>query len=429
LRFQIEKVLLENRQIALSEPAIDSGNLFTMLVGRNAVGKTRTISKIANQFVFARDGDEVILAEDSLPEPARVIAVSTSSFDRFPEPARIKAKRSMLRSQYYYFGLSNFRAGPYRLLSRAFAALFEDSGNYHRWRTLENILDYVGFLPYFQIELRRTGITYKGASINELLDEYKTLTGYPAGEMHNIDLEREVLPALEYLRAREKSKRGLSFDVDAMHRPLNNSDFEEFSRYAMPLLKSEMIKVGRLTLFDKRSKDKVLFHHSSSGQQCLLLMFFGLCGAISNNSLICIDEPEISLHPKWQSEFIGILQKAFSYFSGCHFIIATHSPQITSGLVADNGFISDLEASNLIRAEAYAHKSADVQLSEIFHEPGYKNEYLIRVLLVLLSKLTKEGVLSDEERKRFRHVQQMEGRLDAGDPVIHLLNQIKMLLS
>ena len=48
-----------------------------------------------------------------------------------------------------------------------------------------------------------------------------------------------------------------------------------------------------------------------------------------NNSVILIDEPEISLHPEWQRKIINVYE---SIGENNQFIIATHSPHIIGGI-------------------------------------------------------------------------------------------------
>ncbi len=38
----------------------------------------------------------------------------------------------------------------------------------------------------------------------------------------------------------------------------------------------------------------------------------GISTEIRDNSLICIDEPELSLHPKWQEKYMKLLMNTFS---------------------------------------------------------------------------------------------------------------------
>jgi predicted ATP-binding protein involved in virulence len=65
----------------------------------------------------------------------------------------------------------------------------------------------------------------------------------------------------------------------------------------------------------------------SSGEQHELVLLYELLFRIKPNSLILIDEPEISLHVDWQTQFLEDLKNAIR-LSPFDALIATHSPQI-----------------------------------------------------------------------------------------------------
>ena len=65
----------------------------------------------------------------------------------------------------------------------------------------------------------------------------------------------------------------------------------------------------------------------SSGEQHELVMLYELLFKVREDSLILIDEPEISLHIAWQEEFLQDLAEMVR-LSGFDVLIATHSPQI-----------------------------------------------------------------------------------------------------
>lgn len=65
----------------------------------------------------------------------------------------------------------------------------------------------------------------------------------------------------------------------------------------------------------------------SSGEQHELVLFYALLFKVQPNSLILIDEPEISLHVAWQEQFLRDL-KEITKLSSFDILIATHSPQI-----------------------------------------------------------------------------------------------------
>ena len=65
----------------------------------------------------------------------------------------------------------------------------------------------------------------------------------------------------------------------------------------------------------------------SSGEQHQLVLFSKLLFDVPPNSLVLIDEPELSLHVTWQHDFLNDLKRVIDL---CDFdvLIATHSPQI-----------------------------------------------------------------------------------------------------
>ncbi len=65
----------------------------------------------------------------------------------------------------------------------------------------------------------------------------------------------------------------------------------------------------------------------SSGEQHELVLFFQLLFDTEPNSLLLIDEPEISLHISWQNHFINDLKEVI-ILNNLSAIIATHSPDI-----------------------------------------------------------------------------------------------------
>ncbi|WP_417785679.1 AAA family ATPase [Tenacibaculum sp.] len=65
----------------------------------------------------------------------------------------------------------------------------------------------------------------------------------------------------------------------------------------------------------------------SSGEQNELVLFYILLFKTKKNSLILIDEPEVSLHISWQNSFIEDL-KEITKLNNLDILIATHSPDI-----------------------------------------------------------------------------------------------------
>ncbi|RLG30820.1 excinuclease [Methanosarcinales archaeon] len=65
----------------------------------------------------------------------------------------------------------------------------------------------------------------------------------------------------------------------------------------------------------------------SSGEQHELVLNYELLFKVKPNSLILIDEPELSLHVIWQQQFLRDLQEVIK-LAGFDVLLATHSPEI-----------------------------------------------------------------------------------------------------
>ncbi|HBX56987.1 AAA family ATPase [Pseudomonas sp. UBA2684] len=68
----------------------------------------------------------------------------------------------------------------------------------------------------------------------------------------------------------------------------------------------------------------------SSGEQHEIVLLYELLFKVSKNTLVLIDEPELSLHVNWQKAFLPELL-SISKVSDFYSIIATHSPFIVGG--------------------------------------------------------------------------------------------------
>jgi AAA domain, putative AbiEii toxin, Type IV TA system len=95
---------------------------------------------------------------------------------------------------------------------------------------------------------------------------------------------------------------------------------------------------------------KVPIEGLSSGEQHQLVLFFELLFEIKQNSLILIDEPELSLHVAWQKKFIGDLMKIID-LNKFDVILATHSPQLIgrwNSLVVELGDVYEGEEDEAV---------------------------------------------------------------------------------
>lgn len=78
----------------------------------------------------------------------------------------------------------------------------------------------------------------------------------------------------------------------------------------------------------------------SSGEQHQLVIVFDLLFGVTGNSIILIDEPELSMHLVWQKVFIDSLKKIIN-LNPMDIVLATHSPFLVS---AHEELVSELNS-------------------------------------------------------------------------------------
>lgn len=89
------------------------------------------------------------------------------------------------------------------------------------------------------------------------------------------------------------------------------------------------IKIDRKKgfIFLTSKGDELSLTDLSSGEQHEVVLLYELIFKSNKNTLVLIDEPEISLHVTWQKEFLSDLLKIME-LQQMQVIVATHSPQI-----------------------------------------------------------------------------------------------------
>uniref|UniRef100_A6VY94 ATPase AAA-type core domain-containing protein n=1 Tax=Marinomonas sp. (strain MWYL1) TaxID=400668 RepID=A6VY94_MARMS len=161
---------------------------------------------------------------------------------------------------------------------------------------------------------------------------------------------------------------------------------------------------------------------ASSGQINILNIFFGISSCISDDSLILIDEPEISLHAEWQMKFLPLLRDVFKSFKGCHYIISTHSPMIISNVGTDDSTIINMEDGVTYLSSDFMFKSADYINSHLFETPGPKNETMNREVVGLLSAISKGNKLSKDKIIKAELLIKLSKYLSDADPIKELVD-------
>lgn len=143
----------------------------------------------------------------------------------------------------------------------------------------------------------------------------------PGNEIINV-LMLYVEDSFEKIKIFDTISRKIEILLDIINKRFKHKklvvDKEEGFQFKSTILKN-----------DKGEAKNINVSQLSSGEQNELVLFYILLFKTEKNSLILIDEPEVSLHISWQNTFIEDL-KDITKLNNLDVIIATHSPDIIS---------------------------------------------------------------------------------------------------
>lgn len=345
--------ILDGRRSPISEA-------LTILTGENGAGKSRALRFLA-EFYGGRK--------------RQVLAISNSSFGRF------NRKGDHVRA--LNFGRPG--ASPERILKSAISAAYEKDEL--QLRSLSRILRYCGYSPEvgFRVKLSERK---RPSALRDEIEAAATKRGRD---------QDELISVIYLVTSNEMDDELWWLDFDGF-------SLESFVRSSIPRIlfwERELKSLGYISsvkLFLRSSKGEVSLSKASSGELSLITSMALIATTHQEDAVLLIDEPENSLHPAWQKEFLSTLLAAIGY-KRTTLIIATHSPLIVMGGEDVRMPAEVFVMSAMIESDGQidvAEKGLEGVMAEVFHTFTSKNHYLSRYLVSLLDYL-EDGRISKAE--------------------------------
>mgnify|MGYP003109959581 CR=1 FL=1 len=180
----------------------------------------------------------------------------------------------------------------------------------------------------------------------------------------------------EVLKNTENSKsQVLSFEV------INGDTITEFADLLKELSLLDLLRAPELVFF--KDKNVFTYKESSSGEQHIITTLIGIMSQIKDNSLVMLDEPEMSLHPNWQMKYINdFIVNTFEDYPSCHFIICTHSHFLVSDVKPEGSKVVGLKTDkDGVKVTYHTPEntygwSAEQLLLDVFRTPTTRNYYV-----------------------------------------------------
>lgn len=424
-------------------------NTFTVIVGKNGTGKSRLLQGIVLETLKDRIDPELFDREERqgrfnisrrsieyFDMPQKTICISTSPFDKFP--LLRKGEGSPI---YSYLGL---RGLPSQNLSTAYmsrimASLIRSAATAPGKSTeITDVLHYLGYdgvmrctfsigLPTrIQDELIRTNGLFN--SVDDLL----TRPFPPSPDISNSLRQlkesnpEDLARAIEYIKSSKLSARKPRIDVFLDRDGIHTVDIDR--QDVIALVSSGLARLREVSLRKPdHGSDSETFRLSeaSSGEQSVMMGLLGIASQIEDYSLVCIDEPEVCLHPEWQERYVHLLLETFSSRRGCQFIIATHSPQVVAELPQSNCFVMNMADGHAKESRHLSRRSIDFQLASVFKTPGHNNEFLNRTAINLFARVSQKKMFEETDTESLHLLVQIKEAIHASDPLRDLISALE----
>lgn len=330
-------------------------NHFSLIIGENGTGKSELLKEIVEYFRIRKFGNKSPQIKGVQLElnpkitndwPKKMIASSFSLNDKFPFMQR-EAKDDE-NAFYRYLGIRTASNNAFtgKIRDELFICMNKIFSNRNKLNKFIKIVgafslptSYTfefsqprGFEDLFKSNNKITSNTLISTSKNiiEKLNTSRRFTP-PALERVRDDLtfNRYVVNSIKKVyKGKDNNKnKKITFELDGIH----SNALPESALETEFMLRSKLISIKEFS-----PSEGLKFQQMSSGQFHILKSIITLIAEIEDNSLILIDEPEISLHPSWQVNYMSVLNDMLSGYKGCHVFVATHSHLIVTSLPLKN---------------------------------------------------------------------------------------------
>ena len=242
----------------------------------------------------------------------------------------------------------------------------------------------------------------------------------------NIEYDEEIEKLVYFINVfsrRIDSKGCINYNIKFDSSYCNTEIIEEVM-YLNKLIELDLIKAPTVKVF---AEEMYGLSESSSGELHILFLMTSILSELENNSLILMDEPEISLHPSWIIKFTELINRMLSKYEGCHAIIATHSHFILSDLNEKNSNIIILKRENgRVKIESSASYtygwSAENILYKVFGVPSCRNYYLTSEVQKVLDVITRNERV--DISKELNMLRELEPNLSSSDPLRVVIEEL-----
>jgi energy-coupling factor transporter ATP-binding protein EcfA2 len=331
---RIINVSIDGQHFPVSPPTVKKieKNFFTVIIGNNAAGKSRFLVNILD--AFRQAGNQRLKPKDfnikidilingkpktienkhfdtnfEIENKINLLSISNSLFDKFPHQAKSDKNYAYVGSR--MTGISTHRRAIVNDLMDIFSTNLQDKSFVLKARQL---FDFLKIDPVIKISLRNS-LTSGHSRVSNIFDNINSIEQL---KTHLLDISKQgfyrqqtnvierfanddefIFGFYNYLKSNKieignsSNKRARYFEINISDET-NNKEFVDEYVYISLLRRLNVLTYEYIKLSKGNLDYDIL--DSSTGEIGLLITFLRAIPELKSNTIIFIDEPEISLH-------------------------------------------------------------------------------------------------------------------------------------
>lgn len=372
-----------------------------LLIGENGAGKSRLMAALAQEIAYS--------------EPyASIITIANTIHNKFPT----------LRIKNYFRLPSNKINHVSDVMIDALSSKKSQLDNGKSFETLRRVLAYIGFDSKIEVSFKILNSSDSFNKINSL--EYtKSLNIYDISRVRAFLSklpESKTIPGM-WSSIEKNPKVEMVIDFENLGLDLETEYLLSVLRLKYHLMKLKILSDVKISLF--KNGHKINLNDASSGELTLLTSLSWISMHIDKRAYILIDEPENSLHPKWQREYFKNINDLFYQYKP-NVICATHAPIVISGAHSSESNVSIYRTINGNIKKLADHHSKNIEeiLTNVFQIITPESRYFS----YLINKLIND-TLSDNIDEAGLYHQLNEFKIITDDPKhLDIINSVPSII-
>ena len=183
-----------------------------------------------------------------------------------------------------------------------------------------------------------------------------------------------------------------------------------------------------MPIFTDSSGKKFGINELSSGEKQLFLRTLAIKMLEPENSIIMIDEPELSLHPKWQQKIVDVYKKIGR---NNQIILATHSPHILGSVEKENIILLEKNENGIVKVKtgdefgnSYGQTTGRI-LEDIMGLETDRNPNVNNLLTLVKEMVKNDNYENSEFKEKYTKIKDILGEDDRDLFLVDMDLQVK----